>query len=475
MRIMRNFGIMPQDDSIDQAGFLAMAWEALLLSLAIADRFRQLRQEADATDSERRALLKVATTDPLTGLGNRALFQSLIDRSSSPNGEIDVVAVDIDFLKQTNDMAGHDAGDALIIAVSDRLAAAAGPLATIARIGGDEFVIVLEGEARARLPALRQMVALSAGVPLRHAGHDLTISMCAGHAQGDGLLSLQAVHKLADTALYRAKASGRGCWRTYDSSMADEADARSRMVSEARDGLPAGQFRLHFQPIMAADGTIFAYEALLRWQHPDLGLLAPSEFREVLRESGLALMLHNWALEEALNKAAALRQEGSDIVITVNCITSQLQGPSAAIAILDELARRDVPASSLILEVTEAVATGGLGSALFECLECLRDSGVRVALDDFGTGTASLIHLRDVPSDIIKIDASFAVNLAGSSGGQQVVRAIIDLAHSLGKRVVAQGINTQAESQMILQLGCDLGQGNIFGGPAELPVRAAAA
>ena len=139
------------------------------------------------------------------------------------------------------------------------------------------------------------------------------------------------------------------------------------------------------------------------------------------------------------------------------------------------MARRGVPPRALILEVTEAVATGGLGSALFECLECLRDSGVRVALDDFGTGTASLIHLRDVPSDLIKIDAGFATGLANSSGARQVVRAIIDLAHSLGKQVVAQGVDSDGQRRVLLELGCDFGQGEIHGSPAELPAPAAAA
>jgi diguanylate cyclase (GGDEF)-like protein len=474
-RILRNFGVLPQDDVIDQAGFAAMAWEALVLSLAIADRFRQLRQEADATDKERRILLKAATTDPLTGLGNRALFQNLLERPHGNGNGVDIVAVDIDFLKQTNDMAGHDAGDALIIAVSERLAAAAGPNAIIARIGGDEFVILLEGDARARLPALRQMIALSAGVPLRHAGYDLTISICAGHASDDGSSSLQAVYKLADMALYRAKAAGRGCWRSFDANMADEAVARSRMVSEARSGLPAGQFLLQYQPIAAAGSQIIAYEALLRWQHPELGLLVPDQFGEVMRESSLALQLNQWVLEQAVMQAVALRRDRPDVAVAVNCITSQLQGPSAAIAILDELARHSLPPTALIIEITEAVATGGLGSALFECLECLRDSGVRVALDDFGTGNASLLSLRDVPSDLIKIDASFISSLTASTGSQQVVRAIIDLAHSLGKKVLAQGVNGDPQRRVLVEMGCDYGQGDVFGLPLAIPTAKAAA
>lgn len=475
MRIARNFELLPQDDIIDKAGFEALAWEALILSLAIADRFRQLRREADATDSERRTLLRVATTDSLTGLGNRALFQSLLERATPYQGGLDVVAVDIDFLKQTNDMAGHDAGDALIVAVAERLKAAAGPNATISRIGGDEFVILLEGEARQRLDAVRQMIALSAGVPLRHAGYDLTISICAGHAaDAAGTADLKAVHKLADLALYRAKAEGRGCWRSYDASMADELDARSQMVREARAGLLAGEFVLHYEPIVDHNRRPIAHEAALRWQHPRLGLLVPAQFAILLRESSLVLSLQQLALDHAMAKAAELQLGAAGVAIAINFVTSQLQGPSAAIAILDELAHRNLPPQALIAEVTEAVAMGGLGSALFECLECLREAGARVALDDFGTGTASLIQMRDVPADLIKIDASFAAALVESDNARQVVQAIIALAHSLGKKVVAQGIESEAQFLLLKQMACDYAQGPLFGLATEFPHEAAA-
>ncbi len=474
-RIARNFDLLPQDDIIDKAGFEALAWEALILSLAIADRFRQLRREADATDSERRTLLRVATTDSLTGLGNRSLFQSLLERATPYVGGLDVVAVDIDFLKQTNDMAGHDAGDALIVAVAERLRAAAGPSATITRIGGDEFVILLEGEARQRLDAVRQMIALSAGVPLRHAGYDLTISICAGHAADpDGNANLQTVHKLADLALYRAKAEGRGCWRTYDASMADELDARTQMVREARAALRLGEFVLHYEPIVDQNRRPIAQEAVLRWQHPRLGLLSPPQFAILMRESTIVLALQQLALEQAMAKAADMHVGAPGMAMAINFVTSQLQGPSAAIAILDELAQRNLPPQALIAEVTEPVAMGGLGSALFECLECLREAGARVALDDFGTGTASLIQMRDVPADLIKIDASFAAALVESDNSRQVVQAIVALAHSLGKKVVAQGIESEAQFDLLKQMGCDYAQGPLFGLASMQPQVAAA-
>jgi diguanylate cyclase (GGDEF)-like protein len=477
LRIMRNFMLLPQDDAVDLAGFGALAWQSLILSLAIADRFRQLRLDADSAEIERQTLRRVATTDPLTGLGNRALFQSLLDQGVVRRGGIDVIAVDIDYLKQTNDMAGHDAGDALIVAVAERLAAAAGPMATIARVGGDEFVIVLEGMARARLAAVKQMIALSAGVALRHAGHDLIISICAGHAGAeDRTTALARIHKQADLALYRAKAAGRGCWRSYDASMADEASARSRLMADARVGISTGQFRLHYQPLQRLDGTLTGYEALLRWQHPVHGLMKPQEFPEVLRESSLQPSLQHLMLTEALAKAAVIRATRSDVIMAVKLVSGQLQGTAAAVSILDELSRYRVPPSGLIVEVTETVVMGGMGGTLIECLECLRDAGVNVALDDFGTGHASLLQLRDVPANIVKIDRSFVAKLADSAGSQHIVKAIIDLAHSLGKQVVAEGVETQAQRNLLAQMGCDQAQGQLFGEAiAEPPLASKAA
>ena len=476
LRIFRNFGLLPQDDLVDLAGFAAIGWESLLLSLAIADRFRQLRRDADAADAERETLFRVATTDPLTGLGNRALFQNMLEQPLTRQTGIDVIAIDIDFLKQTNDMAGHDAGDALIVAVAERLSAAAGPEANIARVGGDEFVILLTGAARERLSAVRQMIALSSGVPLRHSGHNLTISICAGHSSSeDRGVPLASIFKQADLALYRAKAAGRGCWRSYDSSMADEAEARSRLMSEARVGLANNQFVLHYQRVVQLDDTLVGYEALLRWQHPRLGLLAPADFADVLRESTLLPAVQAHVLQAALEQLAQLRSDGRDLTMAVNFVGSQLQGTAAAVAILDELARHRVPPHALVVEVTEQVVMSGLGGALIEALECLRDAGVNVALDDFGTGHASLIQLRDVPANLVKIDRSFIARLSESAGNQQVVRATIDLAHSMGKQVVAEGVENDAQRQLLTRLGCDLAQGWLFGQPQPLPLSRRAA
>ncbi len=467
---------MPQSDFVDQASFAAIGWESLLLSLAIADRFRQLRRDADAAEAERGALLRFANSDPLTGLGNRALFQTLLDEAESRRSGIDLIAIDIDFLKQTNDLAGHDAGDALIVAVAERLAASAGPLATIARIGGDEFAILLEGEARARLPAVRQMVMLSAGVPMRHAGYDLTISICAGHAASDyGDVSIARIFKQADLALYSAKAAGRGCWRSYDGTMADAATARLRLIGEARAGLDQGEFVLHYQPIARLDGVVAGHKALLRWQHTRLGLLEPAEFADVMSDAAIVPELQAWMVRTAMAEAARLQAQGPELTMAVNFAAGQLRGIGAAVAILDELALHRLAPSALVVDVNQAVVMGGSLAATIECLECLRDAGVQVMIADFGTGSASLVQLRDIPANMIKIDPCFIATLSDSASNQLMVRALIDLAHSLGKTVLAEGIETAAQSRLLRQFGCDLGQGALFGQPISLDLQLAAA
>jgi len=479
LRLARNFGLIGQSDVVDQASFLALAWEGILLALAIADRFRQISNQNDAADAERESLIQVAMTDPLTGLANRVVFQHRLAGPGAPDGGCDLIVFDIDYLKQTNDLAGHDAGDALILAVAQRLGAVAGPDVLFARIGGDEFVMLLEGPARERLQSIAELVEEAADTPMRYAGFDLSLSMCAGHAVGPPGRAIADVYKDADRALYRAKADGRGCWRSHESGVLDMGDARGRLVEEARAALRAGHFVLHYQEVRRlADNQITGHEALLRWQHERLGLLYPGDFADVLKDVSLLPSLQLWVLRTALDRLVAVRRTGLETSISINFVSSQLQGRGAAHAILSELGARNLPNEALLVEVTEGVVMGSLGSALVECLTVLRDAGVRVALDDFGTGFASLVHLRDVPCDVVKIDRSFVAGLPDVAGSGQIVGALVGLAHSLGKVVVAEGVETQEQRRLLAEMGCGFAQGFLFGAakpePVLRPVRLAA-
>ncbi len=465
IRIARNFGVATQSDIVDMLTFIAIALEAVILSLAIADRFRELRRQRDAADVERETLRRVATTDPLTGLSNRAAFQEWLTQLPATGGA-DLVIIDVDHLKETNDLAGHDAGDALILAAGERLRAAAGAEARVARMGGDEFSVILTGDQRARLPAVLDAIATSSAEPIEHRARQLSLSMSAGHAvwtaEGDGSTEL---YKKADLALYRAKAQARGGWCSYDESMHDEVEADRQTVAEARRGIDRGEFQLYFQPVVdLATGRIVNHEALLRWNHPTYGLLLPADFIAIFDDVRTAGAIQPQVLAMALDHAAATGGR-----VSVNFLGSQLQGEAGAAEILGQLAARGLKGPSLIVEVTETVMLGRHDAPIIDCLHRLRAAGVAVALDDFGTGYASLIHLRDFPADVLKIDRSFIAGLPGDEGSQKIVRAIIALAHGLGKRVVAEGIETEAQQDFLHALGCDLGQGFLLGQPAPAP------
>ncbi|MDO9487738.1 MAG: EAL domain-containing protein, partial [Sphingomonadaceae bacterium] len=382
LRVARNFGLLPQSDLIDMLTFLAIALEAVVLSLAIADRFRELRRERDAADIERDTLRRVAHTDSLTGLSNRAAFQAWLARLPQVAGA-DLVIVDLDRLKETNDLAGHDAGDALIVEAGRRLAAAAGPDALVARVGGDEFVAIVEGPSRARLPTILEAIEGSGRTPIEHDGRRIEVSMTAGHAGWEPETDTpERLYKKADLALYRAKAQARGSWCSYSESMQDEVEADHRTLVEARDALTRGEFTLHYQPIVnLRSGQVVNHEALLRWRHPVRGMLRPADFAAALLDTRTAALIQAQVLRMALDFAVA-----KGVSVGVNFLGNQLQGAAGAATILEAIAERGLPANALVVEVTEMVMLGHHDAPIIDCLQRLRAAGVGVALDDFGTG-----------------------------------------------------------------------------------------
>ncbi|MCW3798268.1 EAL domain-containing protein [Sphingomonas sp. BN140010] len=469
LRVGRNFGLLSQSDLVDMASFVAIAFEAVILSIAVADRFREFLRQRDAADAERDTLRRVANTDALTGLANRAAFQARIATLGQHSGA-DLLIVDLDDLKEANDSAGHDAGDALIIEAGRRLTEAAGGRGLVARIGGDEFAVLLVDEERGGLPPVLELVGRSGGQRLSHGGQLLAIGLSGGLSSwtaGDG--SPDRLAKEADLALYRAKADGRGCWRAYSSAICDEQEARRWWITQARTGLERGELELHYQPIVDLRTQEVSYhEALLRWRHPERGLIRPGEFNQAFDDQALSLAIQNWVLEVALDALQTGRTAGELKAISVNFLACQLQGRRAARHILGRLASRGLPPSALTVEVTENVVLGRPGGPVVECLRWLRKEGVGVSLDDFGTGYASLVHLRELPADVLKIDRSFIAGLERDVESTMIVRAIVSLAHNLGRKVVAEGIETDDQREYLRRLGCDLGQGHLLGRPRPL-------
>lgn len=468
LRIARNFGLLPQSDLIDYATFVGLGFQAMMLSLAIADRVRQLTRDFAAADAERHALRSEVSSDALTGVRNRAFFQRRLAAVEDVGEPVDMVIVDVDYLKDTNDFAGHDAGDRLLVETAARLHAAADCDECVARLGGDEFAVLLTGDQRSRLQNVLDSVRQSAVVTLPN-GQILPLSMSAGHAAWEPEHGPPGrLFKEADLALYQAKAAGRAGWRTYDTSMRDDDEARRRMILEARTALTRGEFFLAYQPIFdLKTNTLCANEVLLRWRHPSQGVLTPSQFAAALDEPTLLTELQDLVLDKALESVASDPSLGR---VGVNFVASQLQGIAAAERIFDKMASRRLPADRLIVEVRESVMLGRVlpGSPIEQCLDRLRWAGVSVALDDFGTGGASLAHLRALPTDILKIDVSLIAQITHDKATARIVQSVIDLAHGFGRMVVAEGIETELQLAALKRYGCDAGQGHLLARPIEV-------
>jgi diguanylate cyclase (GGDEF)-like protein len=474
LRLARNLDLLPQDDVVDMATFASIAFESVVLSLAIADRFRLLRRERDLAEQARNAiaiesdtLRKAAHTDFLTGLGNRAAFQMAMTAMIEGKAGFSLFLIDVDHLKEINDRLGHDGGDAMLAYVSGRLVKAAGEGGHIARIGGDEFALLLPATSE----AARTMSALDAiqGEQWRHAGRSWSISLSIGSARfPEDADSLDTLYKSADLALYQAKQLGRRRQHRYDPSLRALVDRKAGFVRDAFAGLDRDEFVLHFQPIVDLEtGQCTGNEALLRWQHPEHGMLTPTIFGDILTERKIGALLQERVLAMALTE---LRGQAFDApFLSVNFTAVQLRGPHAARRLLDQLGRFNVDPRSLCIELTEGIVLERAADDMVPALHLLREAGVRMALDDFGTGYASLIHLKQMPIDSLKIDRSFVLGMLEDGGqSEEIVRAIIGLGNGLRKAVIAEGIETEAQRTRLRELGCKLGQGYLFARPGPL-------
>ncbi|KQN04059.1 putative bifunctional diguanylate cyclase/phosphodiesterase [Sphingomonas sp. Leaf25] len=477
-RLVRNLGLTAQNDLIDMATFAALAFEALVLSLAIADRFRRVQRELDdarqrrAVDhAEARTLRHAAQTDFLTGLGNRAAFHDAAGTLADRGTAFDLYLIDVDFLKDVNDRLGHGGGDALLRLVGEHLAALRTVLPDLhcSRIGGDEFAILCPGgpaEAElltARLDALQ-------GIAWRFQGRERSLSLSIGRADFPAdAADVDQLYQNADLALYSAKRLGRAQLYRYDPLQRILRDLQTEFVRDADAALRRDEFCLHYQPIVdIGTGAVRGYAALLRWDHPRHGLLPPDRFADVLVAERVGLRVQEHVLDLALRRLQADGDRIGQVALTFTA--AQLAGSRSAEVVLDRLARYGVPPARLCIEITESVLLDRAADVIAATLQRLHAAGVCIALDGFGTGAASLAHLRRLPIDRIKLDRSFVAGLDGDSGGTlEIVRAIVGLGRGLRKIVVAEGVETQAQALVLRDLGCDLAQGLRYGRPALLP------
>jgi diguanylate cyclase (GGDEF)-like protein len=425
----------------------------------------------DITDRRRQteAIETLAFRDPLTGLPNRALFQHRFHEAAAASetlGEkFGLIMIDIDHFKDINDTLGHDAGDALLKRLAGMLQRAFRSGDTVARLGGDEFAVILRGlhgEADMMRPIQNLQGLLSR--PIEHGGRSFTASASIGAVlHGDPEADPEHVIKNADIALYRAKEAGRNRSILFEPSMRSEVERRIELLRDIRAAVEASEFTLFYQPVVdIRENRVAGFEALMRWVHPEQGVLTPARFMVAFEDQELSLRLGDLALEQALRQMRAWLDQGVEFGrVAVNISAAQFRSGRLAEEIQERLARWGVPSQRLTIEVTENVYMGWGSDLVSENVRKLHAAGVMIALDDFGTGYASLANLRQFPIDRLKIDKSFVQN----AEDEAIVKAVITLGSSMGMKVVAEGVEDPDQLAALIRYGCDQIQGYHFGKP----------
>lgn len=404
-----------------------------------------------------RAAERQALHDATTGLPNRTMLAQHVKTAlQAGRSRLVVLFLDLDRFKPINDAHGHAAGDQVLQAVADRLRVRVGERGVVARVGGDEFVVVLDDTPRDRLDRLCGQLIEDVSSPIRHDSGEAWIGLSIGVALSEpGEDDMEELLRRADLALYRAKEDGRGVHRFYDAAMNERIARRRQLESEMWRALERGEFSLDYQPRYDTRTLkMRRVEALLRWRHPERGLISPSEFVPLAEETGLILPIGDWVMRTACAQAA----QWPDIGVSVNCSGVQVRQGGLAAAVASALAESGLAPDRLEIELTEGVLLENVERAQAMLME-LKGLGVRLAMDDFGTGYSSLGYIRNFPFDAIKIDRSFIADLDVDSDGRAIIQTILGLGRALGLTVTAEGVETR-EQLLLLQLDrCEEVQG----------------
>jgi diguanylate cyclase (GGDEF)-like protein/PAS domain S-box-containing protein len=417
-----------------------------------------------------------ANHDPLTGLPNRMLFLEFLvlglARSRRFHSRVAVLFLDLDRFKFVNDSLGHDVGDRLLVALGERLREAVRPGDTVARFGGDEFVVLCEDlsgpDARRKAIDVAERLLAVIGEPFRLDGDEHYLSASIGIALArSGDERPEALLRDADSAMYRAKDRGKARWELFDEAMRASALERVEIENALHRAIDRNEFRVVYQPVVALpDGRCIGAEALVRWQHPERGLLKPGEFVDLAEESGLIVPVGIWVVEEACRQAAVWEAAGDagDFVVSVNLSGRQLGHPDTPDHVAHALAASGIDPGRLALEITESVLMDDADSTM-EAIGALKGLGVGLSIDDFGTGYSSLGYLKRFPVDAVKIDRSFVAGLGEKQEDSAIVAAVVGLGHALGLNVVAEGVETPRQRDELIALSCDAAQGFLFSPP----------
>ncbi len=432
--------------------------------------FQQIANQLSVVIEKSRVFEQISHTahhDALTGLPNRTLFFERLDQAleRTQRGErLAVLYLDLDHFKRVNDTLGHSIGDRLLKGVADRLRDCVGSVGAVARLGGDEFAVI---ETSLDLPSDAAALATRIGVAIRAPfhidGHEIAADVSIGISLAPNYANeSQELLKMADVALYEAKNNGRGSYCFFRADMNERVRARIELERYLRRALANGEFELHYQPIVdLQDDRIVAFEALVRWRHPERGLIPPSEFIPVAEDMGLIVALGEWVLRTACAEAAKWPEE---IRVAVNVSTIQLSDKNLVAAVVEATRSAGLKPCRLEIEITESVFIENT-AAILATLKELLDLGVTTAIDDFGTGFSSLSYLQSFSFGRIKIDRAFIAGLPDKRESSAIVRAISQLARNLGIRVTAEGVETERQLRHVRILGCTEMQGFLFSRP----------
>jgi diguanylate cyclase (GGDEF)-like protein len=438
----------------------------------MASQTGSLREVLMARDALETELRHQAFHDSLTGLANRALLHDRVEHalagSRRTGGSVAVCFCDLDGFKTVNDSLGHLVGDAVLIAVGERLCSVVRPGDTVARFGGDEFAVLMEDVAdSATLVEVAERIVAVLGQPMNVRDRRIGLSVSVGVAVADAHITTERLLSSADSAMYEAKTAGKGRYKLFEASMHARLSERLALTDGLDAALERGEFFLEYQPQFSlALHELVGFEALVRWQHPTLGRLGPDRFIAVTEETGHIVPLGRWVTERACEQASLWsRAGGGALTMSVNLSGRQLQDRNLPDDLRTTLALSGLSPQHLILEITESVLIADTRQSL-QVLTDLKQLGVRLAIDDFGTGYSSLSYLRRMPVDELKIDKSFVDSLADPSGeGGSFYATIIELARSRGLHIVAEGIERPEQRKLLTDLGCDTGQGFLLGRP----------
>jgi diguanylate cyclase (GGDEF)-like protein len=422
----------------------------------------------------------LAERDSLTGVANRYMFQRALERELMPEQMAKrssttasaVLFIDLDDFKVVNDTLGHAAGDSLLVAVTERIAASVRQGDLVARLGGDEFAVLIEDDAELnRSCAMAERLVRDLGRPYALGEHQVTVTVSIGLASARGSNeTVGDVVRNADMAMYMAKANGKAGFAIFDPGMHAAIRERHELAAQLQRAVELEQLRLVYQPIVDLEaGTLAGVEALVRWEHPERGLVAPGSFIEIAEENGAILPIGRWVLREACRDATRWIGNGDPAIgmfLCVNVSAREIQQPGFVEAVSEILAEAGMSPTGLVVEITETALLKAT-PATVATLTALRELGVRIMIDDFGTGYFSLSHLRQFPVDALKIAGEFVQASAGDSRSAVLAGAVVALSQSLDIQTVAEGIETVDHAERMRALGATYGQGFYFARPAS--------